>query len=176
MGAVAALEGQTGMLQLEITRGQIGPKDLEKVFAKLKVLCGTLYGVTSFAVNPSHRISDLFFSLALTLLTIDHRGRTKLESKRHARKRHASPHCRRPKTLGTSGKTQPPFPIARRPCAHPQRIFRRPPSSVCESTQRYQSMAHARQPYPMEKSAGRRPAHITERRKPGKRQAGIERV
>lgn len=61
VGAVAALEGQTGMLQLEITRGQIGPKDLEKMFAKLKVLCGTLYGVTSFAVNPSHRISDLFF-------------------------------------------------------------------------------------------------------------------
>ncbi|OXM76143.1 hypothetical protein C364_06247 [Cryptococcus neoformans Bt63] len=50
VGAVTVLEGQTGMLQLEITRGQIGPKDLEKVFAKLKVLCGTLYGVTSFAV------------------------------------------------------------------------------------------------------------------------------
>ncbi|ADV25553.1 Conserved hypothetical protein [Cryptococcus gattii WM276] len=39
VAAVAALEGQTGMLQLEITRGQIGPKDLEKVIAKLKAMC-----------------------------------------------------------------------------------------------------------------------------------------
>ncbi|KIR70920.1 hypothetical protein I310_05332 [Cryptococcus deuterogattii CA1014] len=50
VAAVTALEGQTGMLQLEITRGQIGPKDLEKVIAKLKAMCGTLYGVTSFAI------------------------------------------------------------------------------------------------------------------------------
>lgn len=68
VGAVTVLEGQTGMLQLEITRGQIGPKDLEKVFAKLKVLCGTLYGVTSFAVSPSYyRISTFFFSHAVTV-------------------------------------------------------------------------------------------------------------
>nr|KIR45893.1 hypothetical protein I312_04863 [Cryptococcus bacillisporus CA1280] len=39
VAAVTALEDQTGMLQLEITRGQIGPKDLEKVVAKLKAMC-----------------------------------------------------------------------------------------------------------------------------------------
>lgn len=64
VAAVTALEGQTGMLQLEITRGQIGPKDLEKVIAKLKAMCGTLYGVTSFAV--SHPYSSFFFPTTLT--------------------------------------------------------------------------------------------------------------
>ena len=104
VAAVTALEGQTGMLQLEITRGQIGPKDLEKVIAKLKAMCGTLYGVTSFAV--SHPYSSFFFPTTLTFFfpAVDHHTGTKYERKRLARKSHASSYCRSPKTLGTPGR------------------------------------------------------------------------
>lgn len=172
MAAVAALEGQTGMLQLEITRGQIGPKDLEKVIAKLKAMCGTLYGVTSFAV--SRPFSSFSFPTTLTFFpAVGHHTRTKWEGKRLARKSHASSYCRSPKTLATPGRTQPSFPLARRPCPHSQRIVRRPSPSVYQSTQRYQSMAHAREPYPMEKSTGRCSSPVSERRKSGKRQTGI---
>lgn len=81
MAAVAALEGQTGMLQLEITRGQIGPKDLEKVIAKLKAMCGTLYGVTSFAV--SRPFSSFFFPTTLTFFS---GGRPSYTNKMRAKK------------------------------------------------------------------------------------------
>lgn len=81
MAAVTALEDQTGMLQLEITRGQIGPKDLEKVVAKLKAMCSTLYGVTSFAV--SRPFSSFFLSRDADLFS---GGRSSFTNKMRAKK------------------------------------------------------------------------------------------
>ncbi|WWC86361.1 uncharacterized protein L201_001236 [Kwoniella dendrophila CBS 6074] len=48
--AVTALEGQTALLQLEITRGQVGPGDLQKLFGKVKNLGLRAYGLASFSM------------------------------------------------------------------------------------------------------------------------------
>ncbi|WVF70551.1 hypothetical protein IAT40_005342 [Kwoniella sp. CBS 6097] len=48
IAAVMALEGQTAMLNLEITRGQIGPGDLQSVFKKVKDLGARTYALSSF--------------------------------------------------------------------------------------------------------------------------------
>lgn len=50
---VTALEGQVGLLQLEITRGQVGPGDLAKVFKKAKELGARSYGLASFVVSTA---------------------------------------------------------------------------------------------------------------------------
>ncbi|WWC58457.1 uncharacterized protein I303_100999 [Kwoniella dejecticola CBS 10117] len=57
IAGTTALEGQTALLQLEITRGQIGPGDLQKVFAKVKNLGLRAYGLASFSmvVDEQHR-------------------------------------------------------------------------------------------------------------------------
>ena len=48
---VSGLEGQIGLLQLEISRGQIGPDDLAKTFAKAKELGARAYNLASFVVS-----------------------------------------------------------------------------------------------------------------------------
>ncbi|WVQ77075.1 hypothetical protein IAR50_006758 [Cryptococcus sp. DSM 104548] len=50
VAAITALQGQIGMLQLEITRGQIGPTDTERIFNKSKDLGARLYSITSFVL------------------------------------------------------------------------------------------------------------------------------
>jgi hypothetical protein len=48
---VNAVEGQMGLLQLEVTRGQIGAADLNKIFEKAKELGSRSYGLASFVVR-----------------------------------------------------------------------------------------------------------------------------
>ena len=48
---VNALDGQMAMLQLEITRGQIGPRDLARVFEKAKQVGTLSYALASFVVS-----------------------------------------------------------------------------------------------------------------------------
>ncbi|WWC66524.1 uncharacterized protein I206_100427 [Kwoniella pini CBS 10737] len=50
IAGTTALEGQLGLLQLEITRGQIGPGDLQKLFGKVKNLGMRAYGLASFGM------------------------------------------------------------------------------------------------------------------------------
>lgn len=50
---VNAVEGQIGLLQLEVTRGQIGAGDLAKIFEKAKELGSRSYGLVSFVVSES---------------------------------------------------------------------------------------------------------------------------
>ncbi|KAK8866031.1 hypothetical protein IAR55_001182 [Kwoniella newhampshirensis] len=63
ISAVTALEGQTGLLQLEITRGQIGPRNLQRIFNKIKDLGARTYGLTSFVLiveeqNQSQKLME----------------------------------------------------------------------------------------------------------------------
>lgn len=51
VAGVNALEGQLGFLGLEITRGQIGGKDLVEIFKKFKQLGGRAYALSSFMVS-----------------------------------------------------------------------------------------------------------------------------
>lgn len=51
MQGVNDLEGQIPMLQLEITRSQIGAGDLTKVFEKAKEVGSRSYGLASFVVR-----------------------------------------------------------------------------------------------------------------------------
>lgn len=51
VGGIAAIEGQTPLLQLEVTRGRMGPKDLVRVFEKSKELGARAYGLGSFVVS-----------------------------------------------------------------------------------------------------------------------------
>ena len=51
VAGVMALEGQVGMLQLEITRSQMGAGDLTKVFHKVKDLGARAFALTSFVVS-----------------------------------------------------------------------------------------------------------------------------
>lgn len=46
-----ATEGQIGLLQLEITRGQVGAGDLAKIFEKAKELGTRAYQLASFVVS-----------------------------------------------------------------------------------------------------------------------------
>ncbi|WVQ85239.1 hypothetical protein IAT38_007404 [Cryptococcus sp. DSM 104549] len=74
------LSAQTGMLQLEITRGQIGPRDLQKVFNKVKDLGARVYGLTSFVllVEEQNRSSERYKNDPLphsALRTKEHIGR-----------------------------------------------------------------------------------------------------
>ena len=55
---VNALQGQIGMLQLEMSRGQIGPGDLTKIFNKAKELGTKGYGLASFLVSRNVRKHD----------------------------------------------------------------------------------------------------------------------
>ncbi|TYJ56489.1 hypothetical protein B9479_002736 [Cryptococcus floricola] len=50
VSSMTALQEQIGMLQLEITRGQIGPTDTERIFDKSKDLGARLYSITSFVM------------------------------------------------------------------------------------------------------------------------------
>ncbi|WWD17770.1 hypothetical protein CI109_102211 [Kwoniella shandongensis] len=59
IAATTALEGQTGLLQLEITRGQIGPRDLTKIFNKVKDLGIRAYGLTSFVLIVEEQSQSL---------------------------------------------------------------------------------------------------------------------
>ncbi|OCF73911.1 hypothetical protein I204_05757 [Kwoniella mangroviensis CBS 8886] len=63
IAGVTALEGQTALLQLEITRGQIGPGNLQKVFAKVKNLGLRAYGLASFSmiIDEQHRSAKAVF-------------------------------------------------------------------------------------------------------------------
>ncbi|WVR05967.1 hypothetical protein IAU60_002995 [Kwoniella sp. DSM 27419] len=57
IAAVMGLEGQTAMLNLEITRGQIGPADLVKIFNKCKDLGARGYALSTFStiVEEQHQ-------------------------------------------------------------------------------------------------------------------------
>ncbi|EIW70668.1 hypothetical protein TREMEDRAFT_73534 [Tremella mesenterica DSM 1558] len=46
--AVNGLEGQVGMLQLEVSRGRLSPGDLGDIFERVKRLCVRLYGLNTF--------------------------------------------------------------------------------------------------------------------------------
>lgn len=48
---VTALHGQVALLELEISRGQVGPGDLAKIFHKAKALGARAYGLASFVVS-----------------------------------------------------------------------------------------------------------------------------
>jgi hypothetical protein len=48
---VMGLQPQVGMLQLEISRGWVGPGDLGKLFEKAKDLGARAYGLASFVVR-----------------------------------------------------------------------------------------------------------------------------
>ncbi|WVO16954.1 hypothetical protein L204_104640 [Cryptococcus depauperatus] len=48
--ATTAISEQMGLLQLEMSRGQIGSGDLENIFTKLKELGWALYGLTNFTL------------------------------------------------------------------------------------------------------------------------------
>ena len=48
---VNGLEGKVGMLQLEVTRGQIGAGDLTRVFQKAKEIGARSYALGAFVVS-----------------------------------------------------------------------------------------------------------------------------
>lgn len=53
-GHVAGLqetEGQLGLLQLEVTRGQTSAADLSRIFKKLQDVGSRIYGLTTFVVG-----------------------------------------------------------------------------------------------------------------------------
>lgn len=59
VGGMTGLEGQLGMLQLEITRSRMGAGDLTRVFAKVKALGGRAFGLSSFLVSETYRSSGV---------------------------------------------------------------------------------------------------------------------
>lgn len=52
VAATNAAAGQVALLHLEITRCQLGPADLEKLYAQTKRLGARAYGLASFVVSP----------------------------------------------------------------------------------------------------------------------------
>jgi hypothetical protein len=51
VAGVMGLDAQAGLLQLEISRGRLGPGDLGMMFKKSKDLGARAYGLASFAVS-----------------------------------------------------------------------------------------------------------------------------
>jgi hypothetical protein len=48
---LAAVIGQAGLLELELSRGRLSPADLKKVMESVKLLCGRAVGQGSFQVR-----------------------------------------------------------------------------------------------------------------------------
>ncbi|WVQ97371.1 hypothetical protein IAU59_004483 [Kwoniella sp. CBS 9459] len=59
VAAVMELQGQTAMLNLEITRGQIGPGNLQKVFDKVEDLGARSYALSSFVTIIEEQYQSL---------------------------------------------------------------------------------------------------------------------
>jgi hypothetical protein len=64
---IQATEGQLGLLQLEVTRGQTSARDLTRLFKKLQEVGARAYGLTTFVVSRLAFSIDIQGSLLCAL-------------------------------------------------------------------------------------------------------------